>query len=114
MGSVIRGEFDLLTDSTVRKIILWKLKDIPYRGTPEPIKSLIIIANDTEIEVRVGEFEQDTFLDGIGVLILVDHQKLDLIERISLSISGCPSSRRNASNLDGGEIEIILFFQDAV
>ena len=71
MGSVVCCEFDLLAETVWE--LLRELEDISYGRAAESVQALIVVADDTEIKVRFGEFEQDAFLDSIGVLILIDH-----------------------------------------
>ena len=50
----------------------FKLNEVLDRSSPKTIESLIVVANHADVLTLFCKFEIDLFLNGIGILILVD------------------------------------------
>ncbi len=66
---------DQLLDLGVRHA-LGEFEDVADRGTAEAVEALVFVADNAEVACRFREFEEDLFLDVVGVLVLVNHDKL--------------------------------------
>ena len=63
-------------DRDVRKGVL-ELEDVPHVRSAELVDRLVAVAHDADVAVLPGEEQDHLVLDGVGVLVLVDHDVLE-------------------------------------
>jgi predicted metal-dependent HD superfamily phosphohydrolase len=55
-----------------------ELQDVPHSRATEAIQALVLITDDAQVPRPVGELEQQSLLDMVCVLVLVDEDVPDL------------------------------------
>ena len=77
-GAVVGVEVEASRfDAEVLEAARFELDEIFDGGTAEAVESLVVVADDADVLVTPGELEEDGFLDGVGVLVLVDDDVLE-------------------------------------
>ena len=72
-GAVIRGEHNLFRRGGEAPFAAsGEVHEVFNRRAAEPIKRLIVVADDTDVFVAAGELEEDLFLDRVRVLVFID------------------------------------------
>ena len=90
-----------------------KLQDVSNRGTSKTVETLVVIPDNTDVMAFLGKKEGQLFLDIIRVLILIDHDILDLVMYLGENVR-MPSEQLVRLKLDMSEIEPVLFGQHLV
>jgi hypothetical protein len=89
---------------------LRELQDVPDRCTAKAVESLIVVTDHTQIMPLVHQERKDLLLDGVRVLVLVDHQVREFGAHFFQDL-GTLLQEAECLVLNSGEIERVVFLQ---
>ena len=109
LGTVVLHQTELRNAFPLRR----KLKNVSYRRTTKTIQTLVVIPDDANITVSLRNQENQTLLDIVSVLILVDHH----IPKLFLDFLPDGFVLRKqliCYDLNGREVHRVLFVQQSL
>ena len=84
-----------------------ELQDVADGRASEAVQSLVVVADHTQVTPLIGQQHKDAFLDGVGVLVLVDHQVRELFAQLRQHL-GPLFQKLKRLVLDTREVETVV------